>query len=68
MHWLTHFKHKVVCKIGKVVDCSHTAVEKSDSHIYRADFSCDIFKSDTGIALAELVFNLYVNLWKIVVN
>ena len=67
MHRLSHFKHKVVCQVCKEIDRSHTAVIKTDPHICRTDFSCDILKLKTGISVTEGIFDLHIYLRKILV-
>ena len=43
VHRLSHFKHKVVGKVGKEINSSHSAVEKTDTHINRRYACIDIF-------------------------
>ena len=67
VHRLTHFKHEIVGQVGEEVDRSHSAVIKTDSHVRRADISCDIFKLKTGISVAEGILNLHVHLRQILI-
>ena len=62
VHWLTHFKHKIVSKVCKEIDSSHSAIEKADTHINRRNICVDIFNLQARIPLAKRVFNLHINL------
>ena len=67
MHRLSHFKHKIICKVCKEIDCSHSAVIKANTHINRWYRTLNIFNLQAGISLAKRVLNLHINLWKIVI-
>ena len=67
MHRLTHFKHEIVSQVSKEVDGSHSAVIETDSHISRADISCNILKLKAGISVTEGILNLHIHLRQILV-
>ena len=68
VHGLSHFKHEVVCEVGKEIDSSHAAVVKADSHVYGAYVACDVFNLHAGVALTERILDFHVNLLEVVVS
>ena len=62
MHRLTDFHHYVVCKVGKEVDSAGAAVEKADTHIYRAYPTGNILNLDCAVAVKKVAC-AYVKLY-----
>ena len=68
VHGLTHFEHEVVCEVCEEVDTAHSAVEKADSHVDRADAARDILDLQAGITLTERILDFHVDLCKLAVS
>ena len=67
VHRLTHFKHKVISKVGKEVNSSHSAIEKTDTHINGRYACVNIFNLKARISLAKRVLNFHINLRQIII-
>ena len=67
VHRLTHFKHKVISKVGKEVNSSHSAIEKTDTHINGRYACVNIFNLKASISLAKRVLNFHINLRQIII-
>ena len=62
MHGLTHFKHEIVCKVGKEVYRPHAAVVKSYPYVYGTDAPADVLYLYGAVSFAKLVLYLQENL------
>ena len=58
MHGLTEFHHQIVGQVGKQINGAAAAIEETDAHIQRALMLVDILKTQTGVAVAQRVFDL----------
>ena len=68
VHGLSHFEHEVVSEVGKEIDASQAAVEQADAHVDRADGALDVLDLQAGIALAQRILDLHVDLLQLVVG
>ena len=68
VHGLTHFEHEVVGEVGEEVDGTHAAVIKTDAHVDRADGALDVLHLQAGIAVAERILDLQINLFQRVID